>query len=255
MCHLWSKSLYPYPYLHTSSINFSFHPHFSSPQKIQNQPKPKIASVKDNKPAFLRKLLAAYLPNFSLCQVRRYKWRIKLAGDQLCFCSTSPIWFDESSWVTARIAKHCNVAFNCAKQAWSRATTKEEAGAGVPVPSWQKPCCLGYIQKTTCYCRSVCDRTKAPACLLRLASALRKHLQAFSGSWECTGAWAFFFLAVMPRGIDTLKTVPASANNSVQQERTSRVTQELPSALYFMRFTSDELYPGPASWVSAAGVW
>lgn len=147
MCHLWSKSLYPYPYLHTSSINFSFHPHFSSPKKIQNQPKPKIASVKDNKPAFLRKLLAAYLPNFSLCQVRRYKWRIKLAGDQLCFCSTSPIWFDESSWVTARIAKHCNVAFNCAKQAWSRATTKEEAGAGVPVPSWQSPAVSAIFRK------------------------------------------------------------------------------------------------------------
>lgn len=93
-------------------------------KKPQNQTKPKIVSVKENKPAFLRKLLAAYQPNFSLCQVRRQKWRIKLAGDQLDFYSTNPVWFGESSWVTTEIAKHCNIDFNCAKQAWYRATTR-----------------------------------------------------------------------------------------------------------------------------------
>lgn len=124
--------------------------------------------------------------------------------------SSSPVWFDESRWATAKIANLCHIAFNSAKQGWSRATTKEEAGAGVPVPVWHEPCCLSYIQKTTCYhidLHVTKPRHKEGTSLLieTCFCAPQKHVQNLSGSWQRTGAWALFFHAVIPIGIDTLR--------------------------------------------------
>lgn len=189
-------------------------------KKNPNQTKPKIASVKENEPAFWRKLLAAYLPNSSLCQVRRQKWRIELAGDQLYFYSTSSVCFDESSWVIAKITKHCNIAFNCAKPAWSRAASEEEAGAGVPVPAMTRAL-LSQLYSENHLLLQICvwqnqGIRKAPVCLLRRALCSLKASASFQ--WVTTVHWS---LSVIFSCCDAQRnryseTASASANNAVQ---------------------------------------
>ena len=188
-------------------------------KKPQNQTKPKI-SVKENKPAFLRKLLSAYLPYSSLCQVRRQKWRIKLAGDQLYFYSTSPVWIYESSWVTAKIATPWSTAFHFARHAWSRATTKEEAGAGVPVSAMTRAPLFrlyseNHLLLQNCVWQNQ-DIRKAPVCLSTLFLCSLKAPASLQ--WVTAVHWSLniVFSCCDAYTIDT-KTASASANNAVQE--------------------------------------
>lgn len=91
---------------------------------------------------------------------------------------------------------------------------------------------------------------KAPVCLVRLALCSSKaHAKL---EWVITVHWSLSIIFSCCHSWRNRypKTASASANITVQQEQTF-----LLRALYFRWFTSDELYPGPASWALAAGVW